>query len=181
MNSPVKISVKPVDKSTWKDFEHLFESKGAPSYCWCMAWRAQGVESKKTDRPSRKKMMKKRISDNVPVGLLAYHHDMPIAWCSIAPRETYRKLDGDDTISDVWSIVCFYIKKEFRKQGLTESLIKEARKFAKKNGAKYLEAYPVDPSSPSYRFMGFKNTFKNLGFNFIKKAGQRRNVMTKKI
>lgn len=40
-----------------------------------------------------------------------------------------------------------------------------------------MEAYPVEPDSPSYRFMGFKQTFEKAKFNFIKKAGKRRNVM----
>ena len=40
-----------------------------------------------------------------------------------------------------------------------------------------LEAYPVEPHSPSYRFMGFISTFKKAGFRFVKKAGIRRNVM----
>ncbi|MCI0617992.1 acetyltransferase, partial [bacterium] len=32
-----------------------------------------------------------------------------------------------------------------------------------------------------YRYMGFVNTFEKAGFNFIKKTGTRRNVMTCKI
>ncbi len=62
---------------------------------------------------------------------------------------------------------------------MTEELISEAIKYAKANGAKYVEAYPVDPDSPSYRFMGFKPTFEKIGFDFKHKAGRRRNVMTK--
>jgi hypothetical protein len=60
-------------------------------------------------------------------------------------------------------------------------LIGHARKYAKKNGAKYIEAYPVKPSSPSYRFMGFTKTFEDADFEFVKKAGTRRNVMIRKI
>jgi GNAT superfamily N-acetyltransferase len=75
-------------------------------------------------------------------------------------------------------LVCFFIKKEFRQNGIAEELIKQAIKYAKGNGAKYVEAYPVDPESPSYRFMGFKPIFDKLGFEFKHKAGQRRYVMT---
>jgi hypothetical protein len=31
--------IKPVEKQSWADFENLFLSKSAPSYCWCMADR----------------------------------------------------------------------------------------------------------------------------------------------
>ncbi|TGK23123.1 GNAT family N-acetyltransferase [Leptospira stimsonii] len=53
---------------------------------------------------------------------------------------------------DVWSLVCFFIKKEYRQKGITEKFVKVATKYVKENGAKYLEVYPVDPDSPSYRF-----------------------------
>jgi hypothetical protein len=84
-------------------------------------------------------------------------------------------------LEKVWSIACFFIKREFRDQGLIDILIEQAKKYAKKNGAKYLEAYPVQPDSPSYRFMGFINTFEKADFSFVKKAGSRRNVMTYKL
>lgn len=60
---------------------------------------------------------------------------------------------------------------------LTNQLLDVAIKYAKENGAEYVEAYPVEPDSPSYRFMGFKPTFEKAKFTFVKKAGKRRNVM----
>ena len=181
MMTSKKLKVKPVDKSIWKDFETLFESKGAPSYCWCMAWRMTKEELKQNNSGSRKKFIKERVWSKTPIGLLAYIDDVPMAWCSIAPRETYQRLGGEEDLEDVWSIVCFFIKRDYRDQGLVDQLIEKAKKYARKNGAKYLEAYPVKPSSPSYRFMGFTHTFEKADFNFVKKAGTRRNVMTCKL
>ena len=146
-----------------------------------MAWRMDKEELKNNNSKARKRYIKKRVNAGTPIGLLGYIGNEPIAWCSIAPRDTYQRLGGDDTIEKVWSIACFFIKREYRDQGLVDKLIVASKKYAKKNGAKFLEAYPVKPSSPSYRFMGFIDTFKKAGFNFIKKAGTRRNVMTKKI
>jgi hypothetical protein len=60
---------------------------------------------------------------------------------------------------------------------VAEKLITAALAYAKDNNAKYVEAYPVDPDSPSYRFMGFKSMFANMGFELKHKAGQRRYVM----
>jgi GNAT superfamily N-acetyltransferase len=177
MSAINKLKVKPVDKANWKDFESLFKSKGAPSYCWCMAWRMTKEELKQNTSAKRKRFIKQRVSTGTPIGLLGYVEEEPMAWCSIAPRETYRELDGDESLQNVWSIVCFFVKKEFRDQGLTNVLIRHAKQYAKKNGAKYLEAYPVDPESPSYRFMGFVHNFEKANFKFVKKAGTRRNVM----
>jgi GNAT superfamily N-acetyltransferase len=175
------ITIKPVDKTTWSDFERFFKSKGAPGYCWCMAWRMTKEELKNNTSPNRRKFIKKRVQAEIPIGLLAYVKDEPVAWCSVAPRETYQRLGGNEDLDKVWSIACFFIKREFRDQGLVDQLIENAKKYAKKNGAKYVEAYPVRPDSPSYRFMGFVSTFEKAGFSFVKKAGTRRHVMTCKI
>jgi GNAT superfamily N-acetyltransferase len=175
------IEIKVVHKKNWRDFEMFFESKGAPGYCWCMAWRMTREELKHNSSECRKDYIKERVWSNIPIGLLAYVDAEPIAWCSIAPRETHQRLGGDESLENVWSITCFYIKKEFRKKRLTEFLIEQAKKYAKKNGAKYVEAYPVEPNSPSYRFMGFIEIFEKAGFKFVKKVGARRHVMTYKL
>jgi GNAT superfamily N-acetyltransferase len=176
-----KITTKPVDKSNWADFEMLFESKGAPGYCWCMVWRMTKDELKQNNPVCRKEFIRQRVFSGIPVGLLAYVNEQPIAWCSVAPRDTHERLGGDESLDKVWSVTCFFIKKEFRKKGLTDFLLQMALKYAKKNGAKYVEAYPVETTSPSYRFMGFINTFEKAGFKFIKKAGTRRHVMAYKL
>jgi GNAT superfamily N-acetyltransferase len=175
------IIIKPVDKNNWVDFETLFQSKGGPGYCWCMVWRMTKEELKQNNSECRKEFIKKRVLENIPIGLLGYINNDAIAWCSIAPRETHQRLDGDENLEKVWSLTCFYIKKEYRRKGITEYLIKHAIKYAQENGAKYIEAYPVKPESPSYRFMGFIKTFEKAGFNFVKMAGTRRHVMIYKV
>ncbi|MGO4293257.1 GNAT family N-acetyltransferase [Chitinophaga sp. RAB17] len=176
-----KISLKPVDTKNWKDFDTLFQGKGGPKYCWCMVWRATKEELKHNNPESKRGFMKDRVKQEIPIGLLAYQQEEPVAWCSIAPRETYQRLGGDDTLEKVWSLACFFIKKDYRSQGLVEKLIAGAKKYAKKNGGKYLEAYPVETDSPSYKFMGFVPSFEKAGFSFVKKAGTRRHVMTCKL
>jgi len=177
----IRPKVKPVDKSTWADFEALFQSRGAPSYCWCMAWRMSSAELRNNNSASRKKFIRKRVNDGVPIGLLAYVNNEPIGWCSVAPRETFQRLGGDEALERMWSVTCFFVRREFRDQGLVNILIDAAKKHAKKNGAKYLEAYPVDPDSPSYSHMGFRPSFEKADFTFVKKAGTRRNVMVCKL
>jgi len=169
---------KPIDKSNWYDLEKLFESKGGPHNCWCMVWRNMNEEANRANKTNKKNSLKNYIDSEKSVGLLCYNNSEAIAWCSIAPRESYRELSGDNSLTKVWSLVCFFIKREYRKQGITEELIKQALQFAKENGAEYVEAYPVDPESPSYRFMGFKPMFDKQNFEFKHKAGERRYVMT---
>jgi GNAT superfamily N-acetyltransferase len=181
MSEHVQVKIRPVDKNNWDDFEALFESKGGPSYCWCMVWRMNKEELKQNNSTCRKEFIKRRIWENIPVGILGYFEDKPVAWCSIAPRETHERLGGDEQLKNVWSISCFYIKRQFRGKGLTAILIEEAKKYAKENGAEYVEAYPVRQDSPSYRFMGYTERFEKFGFKFVKMAGTRRHVMIYKI
>ena len=44
-------------------------------------------------------------------------------------------------------------------------------------GARTLEAYPVAPDSPSYRFLGVVPLFREAGFAGAGRAGARRHVM----
>lgn len=174
------VSIKPVTRARWADLETLFESTGAPKYCWCMAWRATREELKRTDGGSRKGFLKARVDAGTPVGLLAYAGKEPIGWCSVAPKSTYRKLDDAPAREDesrIWSLVCFFVKKEWRGQGLTARFVAAAADLARKRKASALEAYPVDEDSPSYRFMGFVPLFAERGFAEIGRAGSRRHVM----
>src|SRR3546814_8659492 len=81
----------PVTKATWGDLEKLFEGKGGPKYCWCMAWRRM-EERSSADSAARKEALHGRVLKKVPVGLLGYAEGEPVAWCSVAPRETFLRL-----------------------------------------------------------------------------------------
>lgn len=172
-----------VDQSRQVDFVRLFESRGGPKNCWCMVWR--GTSKERADAASRRAGMESRIASGVPVGLLGYVHDEPIAWCSVAPRSTYRRLGGPEDPGEdpdrVWSVVCFFVTRRFRSQGMMTRLLEAAIEHARERGATVLEAYPVDPDSPSYRFMGFVQSFQDAGFEEVGRAGTRRHVMRRRL
>ena len=175
-----------VDADRWADFVRLFEGRGGPKACWCMVWRATAAERKQTDGASKKAAMAARVAAGVPVGLLAYLDGEPVAWCSIAPRSTYRRLvkgmEASPGIDDhIWSIACFFVLRRLRGQGMTRRLIQAAVAQAREQGATVVEAYPVDPDAPSYRFMGFVPTFAEAGFSEVGRAGYRRHVMQLKL
>ena len=176
------ITFHEVDASRWDDLERLFESRGGPKSCWCMVWR-DGAKTAKG--PDRKAAMKRYVCEGVPIGLLGYSGGEPVAWCSIAPRTTYRDFGGPTNISglpeEVWSLACFFIRRELRGKGLTKRIIEAAVQHAAKRGAKVVEAYPVEPGSPSYRFMGYLPTFSAAGFHEVGRAGARRRVMRREL
>ena len=179
------LTFREVDGDRWDDLARLFEGRGGPKNCWCMAWRKRPAEAGKRDTQGRKTALKAalraRVSGGVPIGILGYCGDDPVAWCSIAPRSTYRPLGGpDDPAGDpdaVWSLACFFVTRAFRGQRVTELLLDAAVAQARRQGAKIVEAYPVDPDSPSYRFMGIVGVFERAGFEKVGTAGTRRHVM----
>jgi GNAT superfamily N-acetyltransferase len=178
-----KLAFKPVTKARWDDFAALFDAPGGPKYCWCMAWRATPAEIKEVGKASRQPLMHKRVEAGTTVGLLGYLDGEPVAWVSIAPRETYRDLGGPDATDGekIWSLACMYMKRKLRGAGRGVELIEAAKAYAGERGATVLEAYPVDRGSPSYRFMGFVPAFERLGFEAVGPAGSRRHVMRLKL
>ncbi len=177
-----------VDRDRWPDLERLFESRGGPHNCWCMVWRDKPLGMGRMSGGARKEALKaglhSRVEDNTPIGIIGYSRGAPIAWCSVAPRLTYRPLGGPKAASDegaIWSIVCFFVKREVRGQGISERLLKAAIDYARKEGAEMVEAYPVDPESPSYRFMGFLGLFERAGFKRVGSVGTRRHVVRLRI
>ncbi len=176
--------VKEVTLSTWGDFERLFEAKGSPKACWCMLWRAASpTEWENADSAGRKRAMKARIDAGTPVGLLGYLGPEPVAWCSIAPLATYRRLSKEveanhiEANNKTWTIACFFVLRPHRRAGIVKRLIAAAVRHAQKHGASAIEAYPVDEDSPSYRFMGFVPVFTEAGFSEIGREGARRHHM----
>jgi GNAT superfamily N-acetyltransferase len=173
----MNIEFTAVGRDNWDEFESFFERRGGPHYCWCMLWRPDGKPDAVSKKQQKKAAMKSRIKADEPVGILAYIDGEAVAWCSVAPRESYRSLGGVEDLENVWSLVCFFVRRDFRKQGLPRKLLDAAADYARNMGACYLEAYPVKADSPSYRFMGTTTMFEQANFRFMTMAGTRRHVM----
>jgi len=78
----------------------------------------------------------------------------------------------------VWSISCFYVRKGYRRQGITSALIDAALKAARRAKAPALEAYPLDrDETPSTSFTGFATTFARAGFITVARRVPPRPIM----
>ena len=112
---------REVDAEHWPDLERLFESRGGPKYCWCMVWRAM-PGGRRGDAGAKKEALAQQVQLGAPVGILGYRDGEPAAWCSVAPRPTYRDLGGAPDVAGladrVWSVVCFFVARPSRGEGL---------------------------------------------------------------
>lgn len=182
----MEFSFKPLTSKTWKDFETLFGKRGACGGCWCMSWRLKSADFKKNKGLKNKNAMKKLVENKEQIGLLAYREKEPVGWCSFARREKFIRLDSSKVLSPVdnnkvWSITCFYIKKEFRRKGLSTELLNAAIEFSKKKKVKILEGYPTVPYSENipaaFAWTGIPESFTKSGFKEAARRSKARPIM----
>lgn len=180
------LKIHPVTPDRWKDFEALFGERGACGGCWCMWWRIKRSDYEKQKGEGNKKAMKKIIRSGDVPGLLAYSQNKPVAWCTIAPREVYSALERSRILKPVddkpvWSMVCFFVAKPFRNKGITVQLLKAAIQYAKKQGAKIVEGYPVEPkkgkTADVFAFTGLASAFLKAGFKEVARRSETRPIM----
>ena len=136
-----------------------------------------------------KNAMKKIVEFGPPLGLLAYAGSEPVAWCALAPRETYSVLANSRILKPVderrvWSVVCFFVAKPFRRRGISAKLLDAAAKYARKQGARIIEGYPVEPKagarSPDvFVWTGLPSAFRNAGFEEAARRSPTRPIMRK--
>lgn len=180
------LSFHPATQDRWDDFEKLFGQRGACGGCWCMWWRLARKEYDRQKGAGNKKAMKNIIQSGDIPGIIAYHKNEPVAWCSLAPRDKYPVLDRSRVLKrvddlPVWSIVCFYIAREYRHKGLSVRLLKEAKKYGKSQGAKILEGYPTEPRKDSmpdaFAWTGISSAFIKAGFKEVVRRSETRPIM----
>jgi GNAT superfamily N-acetyltransferase len=95
-----------------------------------------------------------------------------LPWLDRSPR--LRRVDD----APVWSISCFYIRKGYRRQGVTTTLIAAAVEAAAEAGAPAVEAYPLDADlTPSASSTGYATTFARAGFVTVARHVAARPIM----
>lgn len=181
-----KFAFRPVGKSDWKNVVDLFGERGACAGCWCMWWRLKRSEWKAGQGDGNKRKLKKLVEAGDAPGVLAFDGDKPIGWCAVAPREEYVAFEKSRTLKPiddkpVWSIVCLFVDKDYRGQGVAVELIKAAAKHVKKSGGKIVEGYPVIPKKTKmpdvFAFTGVPSAFEKAGFKIVSRPTPSRAIV----
>ena len=178
------LTFEPLSRKNWNKFVQLFGERGACGNCWCMSFRLRNAhfeEGKVHD--GNKYAMQALVWENKPTGILGFYHGEAIAWCALAPREDFIKLENSRVhkrIDDepVWSIPCFFIDKKFRRQGVSVELLKAVIKYATRKRIKILEAYPTIPTQgklpDAFAWIGLYTSFKRAGFEIVDRTSKHR-------
>jgi len=177
MSTHLKLSFHPATPDRWSDLESLFGTSGADAGCWCMSWRQTEAQLANATSESNRVLFKGQIDSAVSPGLLGYMGDKAVGWCGVSPRasfvrlEHHRHFQNPTTDKAIWTIICLFVSKQARKQGIASGLLNAAVKYAIANGAQAIEAYPVNshgkPLTAKEAFPGTVPMFLKVGFKEI--------------
>ena len=185
-----RLTVRPLTPRRWPDLERIFQARGCSVArgCWCMFYRLRGSPPPprgRTRAQANRTRLKSLVDANRPPGLIGYRGKIPVGWVSLGPRQDYAKLEHSPVMKPVdeqpvWSIVCFVVPAEYRGQGVAQELLAGAVAYARRKGARVIEAYPVDRpgrSSPETLWFGTKAMYDRAGFAEVARRKPRRPVV----
>ena len=147
-------------------------------------WQVGGARAK-----SNRAELKALVDSGKPPGLIAYAGKEPVGWISLGPREEFHRLERSPVMKPVdekpvWSIICFVVPSEHRRQGVAHALLRGAIDYARKRGATLLEAYPVDKadrSSDDSMWFGAKAMYDRAGFKEVARRKPTRPVVRRRV
>jgi GNAT superfamily N-acetyltransferase len=176
----MNLTIRPLTPDLWPALEDLFGKNGACNGCWCMYQRI-GSAYRKRPREENRAAFREVVERGPPPGLLAFDGEVAVGWCQLTPREDLPWLDRSWRRVDevpVWSLSCLYVRKGFRRRGVTAALVAAALAAAERAGAAALEAYPFDAAlSPSASGTGYASTFARAGFRIVTRRTPARPIM----
>jgi GNAT superfamily N-acetyltransferase len=178
-----KVEILDLTPDLWPSFEKLFGENGACGGCWCMSWRLEKGERWADLKGAKaKRRMKQLITSGVALGALAFVDEEPVGWCSYGPRLDYARLNRARTLTcddadQVWSIPCFFIRRDHRGSGVATALLRHVLSSLAKRGAKIAEGYPAKlprsgaPIPAAFAWTGTRSLFDACGFKAVGKLG----------
>ncbi len=178
-----KLTFRPLSPANWTAFEELFGPRGACGECWCMWWRLPRSEFSAQKGEGNRRAMKALVEAGAVTGILALDGERAVGWCSVAPRADFSALARSRVLAPVddapvWSIPCFFVAKDVRHTGLTGMLLEAAVRYARSNGARIAEGYPVEPgqggTADAFAFTGLASVSKRAGFTEAARRSPRR-------
>jgi GNAT superfamily N-acetyltransferase len=173
----------------WADVEALFGERGACAGCWCMFWRLPRARFDAGKGAGNRRALKALIESGARPGVIASTGGEPVGWCAVAPRADYVSLANSRVLKPVdeqpvWSISCLFVRRDFRRRGLSARLIDAAAKLAARRGARIVEGYPVEPAAKTadaFVWTGLASAFTKAGFSEVARRSPTRPIMRRAV
>ena len=183
-------SVEPVGPDRWEDLERLLDRPGPHRGCWCLWWRLLHKDFGAMSGEEHRRRMRRIVRAGAVPGLLGYADGEPVAWVSLGPRADFAALEASRLfrrVDDrpVWSVVCFVVRRDHRRQGWMRRLLRAAQTYAAQHGATLLEGYPVECEGRRLTgdsgYTGIASTFRAEGFREVARPRDDRPVMRRRL
>ncbi len=187
---PLTLSWLPLTPERWSDFEKLFGAKGACGGCWCMLWRLKRSQFEHQKGEGNRRAMQSIVESGQIPGILGFIGQAPVAWCSVAPREAFPALERSRILRrvddrPVWSISCFFVRKDHRGKGVSTCMAAAAVDYVRANAGSLVEAYPVEPkkdrTAPAFAWTGVASAFRTAGYTECARRSETRPIMRYRI
>lgn len=176
-----EIVIEPATADRFDDAEHALSGGGDGRGCQCQWWTLTNAQFQSATTPEREQLLKDDLAASVPPALIAYVDGESAGWVRVGPRTIQQRIARTKMITGstaeplddptVWAVSCFVVRKEHRGRGLNAKLLDAAVAHAKRNGARVVEAYPIDatvgrhPANDLYH--GVLSTFEGAGFEVV--------------
>jgi ribosomal protein S18 acetylase RimI-like enzyme len=176
--NPAVTTVLPLTLLRWPDLLQLFGPRGACAGCWCQYWRMPHADWRRAEATVNRAALEAQARSSRPPGLLGYDATgTAVGWISLGLRKNSPGLrDATFFVEStdepgLWSIVCFYVPRKFRRRGVAEALLTGAVAHARRSGARVLEAYPWDldvkATTAAGLYTGMLPLFLRAGFSEV--------------
>ena len=184
----LNLAIHPLTPDRWADFEGLFGKNGACAGCWCSWWQMRPSEWRAEKGDGTKRRMRAVVKKGPPPGLLAYDGDDPVGWCAVAERGAYPRLARSKILAPVddaavWSVTCFFVRRDWRRRGVSVALLTGATRWVASRGGRILEGYPTDTRNDqpaAFVSQGLFGAFRRAGFREVARRSESRPIVRRK-
>lgn len=180
------VTIRPLTPALWPDLVRLFGARGACAGCWCMFPRLPRREYLRGQGALNRRRLRGLVMRRAVHAVIAYVEGVPAAWCSFGPRASFSSLGRSRLLAPVddrpvWSVVCFFIGRPFRRKGLAARLLEAAAAYAARRGATILEGYPHDRDRAklpdAFAWSGLLASFTRAGFREVARRSAGRPIV----
>ena len=193
---PPTFRTRELSPETWSDFAKLFAKHGGvQAGCWCMFYHRPGplrpAAGSRLDWASRNRNDKRAlVRRGGSHGIVVYAGDQPVGSCQYGLKEElpridagrlYRKLDLPDQPARLWRITCFFVDRDYRRQGIALIALRAALDSIRRKGGGIVEAYPVTNWKAVPIWFGSVGMFEGEGFRKIAALGRSTLVMRRSL
>lgn len=189
--SAFAFTVLPLAPERWPDLEDLFGPKGPCYGCWCNHFRMPQKQRLPLLGEGARQLFEQRVREGPSPGVLAHDHETCVGWLQVGPRRDIPEWNNPrrastplpDAPADderVWAASCFFVRKAWRGRGVTAALLDGGIIFARENGARLLEAAPMDHEfkrSSEGLYVGAERVFLRAGFVEVARQKEGRPLM----